>query len=37
LAVTFTDGQTLTFVDYASAGADWANKRNRIGAWIDGK
>lgn len=37
LAVTFTDGQTLTFVDYASAGADWADKRNRIGAWIDGK
>ena len=36
-AVTFTDGQTLTFVDYASAGADFDNAKSRIGVWIDGK
>ena len=37
LAVRFTDGQTLNFVDFASAGADYAHKKARLSVWIDGK
>lgn len=36
LAVTFSDGQTLKFVDFASAGADYGNKKSRLSVWIDG-
>ena len=36
-AVTFTDGQTLKLVDFASAGADYGNKKNRLSVWIGGK
>ncbi len=37
LAVTFTDGQTLHFVDFASAGAKWDHTKSRISVWIDGE
>ena len=36
-AVTFSDGQTLRFVDFASAGADYGHKKSRISVWIDKK
>ncbi len=35
LAVAFSDGQTLNFVDFASAGADWAHPKSRISVWVD--
>ena len=36
-AVRFSDGQTLNFVDFASAGTDFAHKKARISVWIDGE
>ncbi len=37
VAVRFTDGQTLNFVDFASAGTDFSHAKGRISVWIDGE
>lgn len=37
LSVRFSDGQTLRFTDFASAGAKWDQKDCRLSVWIDGK
>ncbi len=37
LSVEFSDGQTIRFVDYASAGSQWNHAKNKVTVWIDGK
>lgn len=34
-AVSFSDGQTIRLVDFASAGASYAHPKNRLSVWID--
>ena len=33
--VTFDNGASAKFVDFASAGWDWSNKKNRLTVWVD--
>ena len=35
-AVEFTDGQTIRFVDFASAGSQWNHEKSLVSVWIDG-
>ncbi|MBO5945907.1 MAG: glycoside hydrolase family 127 protein [Clostridia bacterium] len=33
--ITFSNGESATFVDFASAGADWGNEKGIITIWMD--
>ena len=35
MRITFENGASADFVDYASAGWDWGNKKNRLTIWIN--